>query len=146
MIPPFNEGGNLPPGLHPAEWSEIAERFGTSVYRLQILDGLRRALEALSAAGGTNVYIDGSFVTSKLRPDDFDACWSVKDVDPALLDPVLLDFSNARASQKAKYLGELFPAEIPEARSGKTWLEFFQIDKDTGRAKGIVAINLRTLQ
>jgi len=58
------------------------------------------------------------------------------------LDPILLDFSNGRAAQKAKYLGELFPAETPEGSTGRTFLEFFQIDKQTGRPKGIVGINL----
>jgi hypothetical protein len=28
MIPPFNENGYLPPGIHLASLDEIAERFG----------------------------------------------------------------------------------------------------------------------
>ena len=28
MIPPFNENGYLPPGIHKASLEEIAERFG----------------------------------------------------------------------------------------------------------------------
>jgi hypothetical protein len=34
-----------------------------------------------------------------------------------LLDPVLVDFSNLRAAQKAKYFGEFFPAHSPAERS-----------------------------
>jgi len=109
------------------------------------MEGLKRALDTLRAAHCQTAYIDGSFVTSKMFPGDFDGCWSVAGVDPQLLDPVLLDFSNARAAQKAKYYGEFFPAELPEGISGRVFLEFFQADKDTGEPKGIIALDLRRL-
>lgn len=64
-------------------------------------------------------------------------------VDPARLDPVLLDCSDGRAAQKARYGGELFPAELPEGASGRTFLEFFQIDRQTGLAKGIIQLDLQ---
>jgi hypothetical protein len=54
---------------------------------------------------------------------------------------VLLDFSNKRAAQKAKYSGELFPATAPVG-PGARFLDFFQQDKATGEPKGIVAIDL----
>jgi hypothetical protein len=65
-------------------------------------------------------------------------------VNVELLDPVLLSFAHGRAAQKAKYLGEFFPARLTEG-SGLTFLEFFQVDKDTGRAKGIILLDLRSL-
>ncbi|MGA2133522.1 MAG: hypothetical protein ABSH50_14605 [Bryobacteraceae bacterium] len=58
------------------------------------------------------------------------------------MDPVFLDFSNSRARQKQRFGGEFFPAELPEGVTGRTFLEFFQIDKETGLAKGILAIDL----
>ena len=58
------------------------------------------------------------------------------------LDPVLLTFDPGRATQKAKYMGELFPASIIADTGGLSFLEFFQTDKDTGRTKGIIAIDL----
>ena len=78
----------------------------------------------------------------KLTLTNFDACWSVIDVDPDKLDPVFSDFSNGRAAQKARFSGEFFPAELPEGLSGKVFLEFFQVDKQTGNPKGIVGLNL----
>jgi hypothetical protein len=143
MIPSFDSTGNLPAGIHWASWNEIADRFGGTPHRQRLLDGLLSALKALSSARCETVYIDGSFVTAKATPGDFDACWSVLNVDADRLDPVLLDFANVRAAQKRKYLGELFPAEWPEAASGKTWLGYFQTTKETGQPKGIVAIDLR---
>ena len=56
--------------------------------------------------------------------------------------PSFLDFSNRRAGQKQRFLGEFFPADLPEGATGKTFLEFFQTDKETGDRKGIVAIDL----
>ena len=104
--------------------------------------GLKAAIVNLKNAGCRTVYVDGSFVTSKGIPGDFDACWEVEGVDPYKLDPVLLTFENGRAAQKAKYLGEMFPAGYIADDDGSYFLEFFQMDKDTGEQKGIIAIDL----
>jgi hypothetical protein len=133
--------GNLPPGVHHATWDELRAAFGTTPHRARLLDGLHRALEALRTAGCQRTYVDGSFVTAKDVPGDFDACWETQGVDAGKLDPVLLDFSNKRAAQKAKYGGELFPATA-SAGPGARFLDFFQRDKATGEPKGIVAIDL----
>ena len=145
MIPALNDDGNLPPGVHWATWDEIYAQFGGTERRRELLAGLGEALAALHAAGCSAVYVDGSFVTSKEHPADFDGCWDMTGVDPVLLDPVLLDFANGRAKQKAKYMGELFPSTSPSAAAGPTFLEFFQTDKNTGSPKGIIAIDLRRL-
>jgi hypothetical protein len=100
----------------------------------------------LKAAGCRTAFVDGSFVTAKPAPGDFDACWAIDGVDPDRLDPAFLDFSNSRARQKARFGGEFFPADLPEGLTGKTFLEFFQTDKETGAPKGIVALDLRRLR
>jgi hypothetical protein len=141
MIPAFNPDGNLPPGVHWATWQEFVERFGTTPHRRQLLKGLKSAIDSLSKARCRIVYIDGSFVTQKEHPNDFDGCWETTGVDPDLLDPILLTFDNKRAAQKAKYLGEFFPAEAQADSVGRTFLEFFQNDRN-GNPKGIVAIDL----
>jgi hypothetical protein len=99
----------------------------------------------LRTAGCRRAYVDGSFVTAKQRPNDYDGCWDIEGVDPDRLDPVLLTFDRGRAAQKAKYLGELFPTQFREGGSGTTFLEFFQIDKETGDSKGIIVIELQEL-
>ena len=100
------------------------------------------AIESLRLAGCRTVYIDGSFAASKEIPNDFDACWEEDGVAPELLDPVLLRFGAGRAEQKARYLGELFPASIGATADGTSFLEFFQTARETGRIKGIVAVDL----
>lgn len=145
MLPQLTRAGNLPPGIHWATWTEFAGRFGWSPRRRRLLTGLRRALRLLREAGCTVVYINGSFVTAKETPGDFDACWDVEGVDPDRLDPVFLDFADGRAAQKRRFGGELFPAQLPEGLTGRTFLAFFQTDRRTGGRKGIVAIRLEEL-
>jgi hypothetical protein len=146
MIPPFEpRTGNLPPGIHEAGWEELAARFSHTAHRQGLLDGLRRALDALRRAGCRRAYIDGSFVTTKEVPGDFDGCWNAAGVDPDRLDPVLLDFTNRRAAQKAKFGGELFVSDAPADLLGTRFLDFFQRDTSTGQPKGIVAIDLESL-
>ncbi|MEJ0099375.1 MAG: hypothetical protein WDO12_06385 [Pseudomonadota bacterium] len=86
MIPPFDVSGLLPPGVHQAQWAEIVQRFGQNAVRQWLLHGLKRALDALKAAGCTDAYLDGSFVTAKAAPGDYDLCWSVTGVNHTTLD------------------------------------------------------------
>jgi len=145
VLPRFDSSGNLPPGIHWAEWPEIEERFATTPHRQRLLRGCWRALQNLRDAGCSVIYLDGSIVTSRLRPQDFDGCWEVGGVQLDRVDPVLRTFSDGRALQKAKYFGELFPSGARADEVGRPFLAFFQIDKSTGDAKGIVALRLEGL-
>jgi hypothetical protein len=142
VIPEFDDLGRLPPGVHLASWDEVVSRFGGSAWRARLLAGLKTALLSLKDAGCTIVYVDGSFVTEKHEPGDFDACWDEVGVDPDALDPVLLDFRNKRAAQKARFSGELFPASHFADSAGNSFFKFFQTDRATGDQKGIIAIDL----
>jgi len=144
----LDENGLLPPGVHEAAWEDFVSLFGTTPHRLRLISGLRRALEALRVAGCRTAFVDGSFVTSKEVPADFDCCWDVLGVDALMLhtiDSAFFDFSNMRAAQKATYGGEFFPAQGRESITGKTWLEFFQTDKESGTLKGIIAIDVQAI-
>ena len=147
VIPGHDKDGQLPPGVHQATWDELRVRFGDGPQRARLLAGLYRAARSLKSAGALTLYVDGSFVSTKENPSDFDGCWEPAGVSLSKLDPVLLDFSNGRLAQKVKYGGELFPssncAELHSPR--RTFLDFFQSDKQTGKPKGIVAIDLRRL-
>ena len=104
MIPEFLPSGNLPPGIHDVSWQDFCERFGHTAHRKSLLDGLASALKDLSVAGCKVVYIDGSFVTNKEVPGDYDLCWSIDSVVPEKLNWVLLDFSPpGRTKMKDQY-------------------------------------------
>ena len=102
------------------------------------------ALRLLQFAGCVRVYVDGSFVTAKEVPADFDACWDAEGVDFDLIDDRLLNFNRGRTSQKAAFLGELFIADGRAEPQGALFREFFKTDRD-GRRKGIVVIDLKGL-
>lgn len=145
MIPSFErDTGYLPVGEHRASWQEILDRFGQTPWRQQLLRGLLDALHLLRAAGCRRVYLDGSFVTAKADPADFDGCWDAEGVDFEVLDERLLAFDRGRATQKAAFLGELFIADSRAEPQGTVFRDFFQTDRD-GQRKGIVVIDLRSL-
>jgi Family of unknown function (DUF6932) len=72
MIREFDECGSLPPGIHHATWTEIVTRYATTTHRRYLLDGLLDALRSLATAGCRVAYLDGSFVTAKEHPRDFE--------------------------------------------------------------------------
>ena len=96
----------------------------------------------LKAAGCRRAWIDGSFVTETEVPNDFDACWDINGVAVPLLDPVILDVSPPRLAQRVKYGGDILP-NVSVGATGQLFVEFFQVDKDTGNPKGIIEIDLR---
>ncbi|HBL13165.1 MAG TPA: hypothetical protein DD379_17560 [Cyanobacteria bacterium UBA11162] len=144
MIPSFDENGNLPPGIHWAEWSEFKERYGTNLKRVRMIQGLEAAMEALKVAGCRAIYINGSFISREREPNDFDACWDSEQVDFNLLQtiaPTLLNYDNKRAAQKVKYQGEIFRSDQVVDTYGTMSIDFFQRDRFKN-TKGIIAIDL----
>jgi hypothetical protein len=130
--------------VHPAQLAEIEQIYATTRKRRSLFAGLVIGAQRLRSAGCGTIFLDGSFVTGKPIPGDYDACWDPAGVDPQKLDPVFRDFKNGRAAQKAAFGGEFFPSTIIEGRSLKTFVRFFQTDRFTGEQKGILSISLAT--
>jgi hypothetical protein len=87
MIPPFDDSGVLPAGLHPATLAEIAARFGTSseLRRVQ-MESVRWLVDLAVRAGVSRIVLNGSFVTDIIEPNDVDCVLLVGPgfpVDPA---------------------------------------------------------------
>jgi hypothetical protein len=149
VIPPFDPAtGNLPPGIHEATWEEIVGRYGTTPYRRQLLEGFRVALDVLRSVGCRRVYLDGSFVTTKEVPGDFDACWETTGVNLprlGLIAPGFFDLRRGRREQKRRYGGELIHYDPLVETMEPPILDVFQHDKHTDAPKGIIAIMLGEL-
>ena len=73
MIPPFNESGFLPAGIHPATLAEIQQRFGSAseIRRVQ-MDSVRWMVDLAIRAGAGRIVLNGSFTTDILEPNDAD--------------------------------------------------------------------------
>jgi hypothetical protein len=73
MIPPFNETGVLPPGVHAATLAEIEARFGVqSELRRVQMESIRWLVQLAIKAGVLRIVLNGSFVTDIIEPNDVD--------------------------------------------------------------------------
>lgn len=145
LLSQFNENGLLPPGVHWATWEEIVEQFGYNDHRKKLLGGLYKAIAIFKRVGCKEIYIDGSFCTSKIIPNDIDICYNEDHIDWNLLkqiEPVFLDFRNKRANQKAKYFCEFFPMSNIAQSPNVIFFDFFQQDRNRGDKKGILGLKI----
>lgn len=143
MVIDYLLNGCLTPGIHQISWPDFVSEFGQTPHRLELLKGLELGVTRLRSCGCKAIYVDGSFVTRKWTPNDFDVCWDPVGVDlPKLITahPEFFNFDNGREVQKKIYKGEFFPANLPAQIFPRiTYLQFFQLDKN-GDPKGIVQL------
>ncbi len=143
MIPEPNANGELPPGVHPATMNEIKQRYATNPTRRAQYEGLTEACAGLAAARCPTLWLNGSFITTKDEPGDYDAAFDPDGIDwhhLGLHHPELMDFDHPRTTQKRRYQGEILPRYAGVA----DMVDFFQHNRD-GQPKGIIAIDLTQL-
>jgi len=146
MIPKLVDNGGiwkvLPKGIHNATMDEIREVFAYNNIRQRLFKGFCLGCELLALAGCSVVYLDGSFVTEKTNPGDFDACWNPLGVDDSKIDPVLLVLTtDGRKAQKERFGGEFFPSSA-NANGKLNFVDFFQQDRYSTKGKGILRVQL----
>jgi hypothetical protein len=136
MIPEFDKNGNLPVGIYSASLDEIHEKFGFNEHRQHLLEGLSKAISDLKSLGFKKVYLNGSFVTHKEYPKDYDLCWEeTLEVDYELFAykyPILAGLEGQELQLKI-YLGDIYPQP--------SVFNLYQKDKN-GNPKGIICLNL----
>lgn len=73
MIPPFDDHGYLPAGVHGASLDEIGQRFGLeSELRQAEMESLRWLVDLARRAGVRRIIVNGSFVADVYEPNDVD--------------------------------------------------------------------------
>lgn len=142
-IPKFDANGNLPSGVYHVTLKDIGGRLVWNARRKRLFSGLKRAIANLAAAGVKKVWIDGSFVTPKDKPNGIDGCWEYdQSVNVNKLDAVFLDRAPPREAMRRKYGVDFLISARPLVDApGKTVEEFFQVDKD-GNPKGILIVEV----
>lgn len=139
----FNSDGNLPPGIYILSWEEFYNFFNFSPRRIELLEGLKSTIDIMARCGCTSIYIDGSFVTSKLEPNDWDACFDCPVPKNLYLDAINMVFPLLnKKMQKKCFKGEIYPSWL-DADGKNNFIDFFQQVKNNERKKkGIIQILL----
>jgi hypothetical protein len=120
MIPPFDDNGCLPPGLHMATVAEVEAHFGRSseLRRVQ-MQSVRWMIDLAMRAGVQRVVLNGSFVTDTMEPNDVDCLLLIGHgfpTDPAAgadLESGLpfLEMKLVRQSEFDEYVNEIFATD-----------------------------------
>ena len=141
-IPDYDALGNLPEGDHEATLTEVKERYAYNFRRREIYDGLTHVVGLLRLKAVETVWLDGSYVTSKIRPSDADVIF----VPPAGQDTTTWDLLSPvrRADLKRYYRVDLweFPSCGRHGRSfskSMTIKEFFGSDEND-QPKGMILL------
>lgn len=139
VIPEFDEKGNLPEGVHDATVEEVRARFAYNPTRQKLFDAFLEVLEILQSCKSPEVHLDGSFITTKEEPSDYDMCWESTGVEPT---DELREFLELREQRKERYLGDIF-LRIPQPPYFYDHVEHWQSDsRQDDVVKGIIRINL----
>jgi hypothetical protein len=102
VIPPFDDNGYLPPGIHRATLEEVAARFGRGPELRRVpMESLTWLVDLARRVGAERLIVNGSFVTDVREPNDVDC--------------VLL-------------IGAAFPNDAEAERELDNGLPFLQID------------------
>jgi len=144
----LDEDGHLPDGEHPGTWAAIAATFGEGARRTVLLRRLLMLLQDLRSAGVSDVWLDGSFVTSDPEPGDFDVCWNPIGATKSALPPefgygqdVALDPQRSNHELlKLRYGGDVFVHLPPFA----DFVALFRQDRE-GQPRGIVKVDMESL-
>ena len=144
MIPPFDDAGDLPPGLHPATWTEFRARFCRFVQsdrRLQLCQRLGQLVDDARASGiVTRILVGGSMVRVTAEPNDFD-CIIVLRAETLYetLRPDQLQIADARIARD-RYVGDIFI--VREGQSTLSlYIAFFSHNRD-GKIIGMIEVTL----
>jgi hypothetical protein len=73
LIPPFNEFGYLPPGIHVCTFDELVARFGSGSPEREVeSQELAEFVDWARRSGVSRMIVNGSYATSKISPYDVD--------------------------------------------------------------------------
>lgn len=131
----------LPEGIYETTLLEVEDSFAFNPRRKFLFGGLVGGIHALSVAGCRKLYINGSFVTSKIEPSDYDVAWDPEGVNAQILDPVFIDIQPPRLNQKAKFRGEFLPTKLLQSNKAPSIVKFFQQVRNSSFSKGILRID-----
>lgn len=139
VIPEFDEMGNLPPGVHNATLEEVQIRFAITSHRQSLFEALSKVIDILRNANCSEVYLNGSYITHKAEPGDYDLVYEPAGMaetdDWGALLRLEMD------ERKKLHYGDIF-IHMPSPPAFMNYITFWQTDRDDN-PKGIIRIELR---
>lgn len=137
----FNSNGHLHKTVE-LTLAEFELHFGTNDWRKVRIRNALIFFEIFSTCGCTTVYIGGSFISTKLRPDDIDLCFDLQNVNYDKVEEVFPDFFDCNK------IGEIHRNSkchiLYFDKTNIQYLRMLEKDKD-GYPKGLVKINLKDI-
>ena len=147
LVPPFNEHGLLPEGIHDCTLDEIQKRFGSfqgSARRPNLWARFQEFLGEAKASGlVVALILDGSFVTAKPDPNDIDLVLVVPGTHDFVAE-LLPHQYNILAQQRVR---RRFGFDIVVVKSESDYLAqavgfFEQVRQRPGLKKGLLRLRL----
>lgn len=147
MIPPFNEHGWLPDGIHDCTLDEAAERFGafqSSDRRPLLWTRFTEFVAESKSCGMVEAIIaDGSFVTAKPDPNDIDIVVVVARSHDFSIDLAPAQYNLLAQQRVRKRFGFDIVVVKNDSENLKQALAFFQqVKQRPDVTKGILRIKL----
>jgi hypothetical protein len=146
-IPPLNDHGLLPPGIHPCSLQEIEVRFGrfqANDRRPRLWAAFREFVrEVKSTEIALVLLINGIFVTAKSSPEDIDLILVVVEEHDFQSDLSQAEY-NILSAQRVRRRHQL---DLLVARAGSDQLQryltlFQQVRLEPDKTKGILKLDL----
>lgn len=147
-IPDLNEHGLLPVGVHVCTMEELRQRFGrftTSDHRVHLFEKLEELIQNAKATGLVReIYVDGSFVTDKEKPNDIDLILVFDERVPIDPSSEMLPADYNALSTKRLRRRYNFDVKVvyEDTDAFKRFMELFQTVKNSELRKGILRIEL----
>jgi hypothetical protein len=137
----FNSNGHLHKTVE-LTLAEFEQHFVTNAWRKERFKNALIFFEIFNACGCSTVYIGGSFISTKINPDDIDLCFDLQGIDPDKMEEVFPDFFDFNK------IGEIqrnFKCHILHFDdTNPQYLRMLKKDKN-GDPKGLVKINLKDI-
>lgn len=145
MIPAFEKkSGNLPHGIHDATIEDVLERYNLrhNPARASRSKALKSFFDFVKEFA-VDMYIDGSYITSKLAPGDVDILVVLpEDFNYHTMEGIRLESIISKNNDKDKELHIFLCKERGDPNFVK-WVSWFCTDKHTHQKKGIVRVRLK---
>ena len=147
-LPEFRDDGWLPEGHHLTNWEEIMLRFGgePDSQRRQVLSRLLQWRDAVRKRGmGGFLILNGSFVSQKTAPGDFDCLFIYDDATEQMVKEdeeaqALTDYLRCKAEWQADIFA--FPETTVRNHPAFCRLDGFDLHKSTRKPKGVVEVRI----